>query len=926
MSHSAFATAPGAKAEVHHSVHYHEHFYSDAERQEEIPETYESLNAKLKKLDSVTATQQLAEQLRADAMTFLQNEKIAEIEKLSMSICCSVTAIKIAERLSDQEQLVKELKSFTNTQLDTLKTRLGNSFTLLHQFCLVGNTDVVRYMFLLFPELESKVNEKARHNLEEITPLDLVIIEHDNVELLKLLTQHGAEIDHRKMGETAFTTLHRAAQHQREKTVDFLLKHQNAQKIVIRCTGQGKYNGQGVNGFYKYTALHIAIDTGNIGIVKQLVDAKSELLKIKAGNTDWLPWQYAIWSEKINEHEKQDKITCFLLQKEVEKLDFTSSRLLGFVITHCLRQTLQELFKRGLQIKHFNDDALRAAAEQALPQIPVGYTTTTQLGVEILQLLIENDTESRVCPLLVRKVAEQAHYQLLLFLIKRSTGFLPDDDGMYPLHRAADSLIGKRHLLFARLLIKYQQEACEHEALHTRYTPLHLAAKRGNVAIVQALLEFFRQQSRLAQAVNCRDNNDNTPLHMLVNGFDSDVNDAEDRLVIAKLLLRSGVSNELVNIDGEKPIDIAEKKGLEDIYELLENGLAVEAEKPTQSLLDNMDKIEKANIDTANYGLLLMDRAENVTTSNAFESHVLQYEATCFAEIPYYPIDECQFLCNASLENHFLIDRLPTTWWVCVRAIQNDVADYVGIAYWNIKHQQLVIVHRTTINEEDTLINLESTVQGKKLVDIATEFVSKTIKQIRSKIEGQNFSITLVWNSLSGSLAPSIIDRIRGEIGYQPRTIVFNHDGHKLKDNLDPQTLHLMLPQPIQRFLRDYDSSLQSSQELLQKWTNLPEVLNSFTVEKGVISLTENSNYTAEQFISYVMYLCELEPASVGQQLAGTEQTAPPASKRRRRVGEFFQSVSEPDSDNDELYGEIEGHAADLHFGKNGWQLDPFTK
>ena len=99
---------------------------------------------------------------------------------------------------------------------------------------------------------------------------------------------------------------------------------------------------------------------------------------------------------------------------------------------------------------------------------------------------------------------------------------------------------------------------------HVHGTPLHWAARNGNLDICQLILEKVKNKNP-AIAVGCQSGW--TPLHFAARYGHID---------ICRLIIANVDDKHPINDDGETPMDIADRRNHVDIYKLFDNSGQVE--------------------------------------------------------------------------------------------------------------------------------------------------------------------------------------------------------------------------------------------------------------------------------------------------------------------------------------------------------------
>ncbi len=131
---------------------------------------------------------------------------------------------------------------------------------------------------------------------------------------------------------------------------------------------------------------------------------------------------------------------------------------------------------------------------------------------------------------------------------------LPDQWGFLPVHRAC----ANHQKEIVALLIERGSKV--HTTATDNWTPLHLASISGAVNCLALLVERGAN-------VNAEDKNGQTPLHLSITYRNPEFPAKSIELV--KTLLALGSNKYAKNKKGFTPLDEAQKKGRDDLYQLL---------------------------------------------------------------------------------------------------------------------------------------------------------------------------------------------------------------------------------------------------------------------------------------------------------------------------------------------------------------------
>uniref|UniRef100_T1ILR7 Ion transport domain-containing protein n=1 Tax=Strigamia maritima TaxID=126957 RepID=T1ILR7_STRMM len=389
--------------------------------------------------------------------------------------------------------------------------------TPLHYAAMRGNEIAARELLHC-----REINIEATDN-QEMTPIHLAAV-HGSVEIAAMLIEAGANI--RCCDKNQATALHKAAMEGHIAIAKLLLDAAELKGGWVKVAQMVSDQDDAQN-----TALHLAVDNGHCDIVKLLIQKGADVnaprlnfiyplhLAAVSGNLDIV---------KLLVTENNARIDCLNRGQETplyRAAEYNQTDVINYLILH------------GAMIERRDKDnftpLLIAACEGHVDAIKC----LLKHGADIFAV-DKNDKSA------VYWAAEENHLESLVILLQEPKAkellARPDRFGNTPLHVAAM----KGYLSVVQYLL--DQDAQIDHKNEDEQTPLHFAAKHGKTKVVRELLK------RKQPIVNDEDEDSNTAMHLAaLAGFDR----------ATQLLLNAGANSEERNSHHWTALDCACAKG-----------------------------------------------------------------------------------------------------------------------------------------------------------------------------------------------------------------------------------------------------------------------------------------------------------------------------------------------------------------------------
>jgi len=408
-------------------------------------------------------------------------------------------------------------------------------------------------------------------------PLHLAI-KNGKLDIVSPLIESGIGLNF--VDEFGYTPLHYAVVNEDLNAIRLLLEKKD-NLIIDAKTQKGE------------TALYLAVQKGNLDIVKLLVDAGANI-KEKDGN--------GFSPLKLAENLEYQEITEFLMKKHKKLLQKNFSWFDGFtlpveILLKIIKFTLYDGFdlKAIIKLAHINTkfrDSIMYLLSRKFPEI----------YQQILHFLCGDLKENEIYELFFQVAKHGYHKIIQWFLDKGVNVNAISRTGYTPLHLSASN----GQLEIVKLLL----DRCANIEAKNKDddTPLHFASKNGHLEVVKLLLDRDAN-------IEAKDIWDYTSLHLAALKGD---------LKVVKLLLDKGANIEVKEKDNDTPLHWASKNGhLEVVKLLLDKGANIEARNKNDdtplhfAAWDGHLKIVK----------LLLDKGANIEARNKLDDTPLHRAA-----------------------------------------------------------------------------------------------------------------------------------------------------------------------------------------------------------------------------------------------------------------------------------------------------------
>ncbi|CAF3400425.1 unnamed protein product [Rotaria socialis] len=386
---------------------------------------------------------------------------------------------------------------------DIVKAADNDQNTLLHLAVASANVEIVDLLL-------SKHADPSAKRADGQTPIHLCA-KTDSIEILEKLIQAGGDIN--DVDNENETILHKAATHNKENILAYVLLKQNNKEFIQ------KKNLSGI------TAVFLAVTYGHAACVKCLLEAGADM---------------------FNNRDKRERGPIHLasMRNHIQTLEI--------LLKHARENGGVEKEKLAInEIDRYSRTALHAAAELGHVDI------VSELLKREASLIIKDDDEYTPLMLCCKKnhlavlkifidyinIRYQASREKLNILEER------DDQSNTALHIAA----AEGHSSIIKLLL---EQNCDLQSRNMiSCLPIHCAAERGRYNSVRTLIENH-------SPVDPVDKNQQTPLHLAARKGHSEV---------VKLLLKNGAQIDKRTSSGDNCLDLAISTNQYNVAEKLVN-------------------------------------------------------------------------------------------------------------------------------------------------------------------------------------------------------------------------------------------------------------------------------------------------------------------------------------------------------------------
>ena len=496
--------------------------------------------------------------------------------------------------------------------------------TPLHLAASGGELKVARELMKHKAYVDSQDNEGA-------TPLHLLLRDSsrdddDVLDLARLLLEHTSDVDVRTT--TKWTLLHAAACYERLEIVRMLLDldanpnaetergstplclvsggHYNSQELGASIARLFLGRGVDVNASAKglVTPLHAAALNGRLEVVRALLDhGASPNMETEKGDTAL----HFVSGGTYDSEKHGVGIARLLLEHgvDVHVQNKILNNALHIAAFFGRLQVAQVLLDHGVNV-----DTENGQGETALHSVSRGGYNSQEKGANTARLLLERGVDVNArrkdgwTPL--HLAAYKGRVKVVQALLDHGANVtLETEEGETALHTISRSEFNSQEqgIGTAQLLLERGVEV--NSQRKDGWTPLHWAACRGRVEVVQALLDHGANVK--LETKDCQ-----TALHVVSRG---EYSSQEQGVSIARLLLERGVDVNAREKDGRTALHLAALSGRVEVAQiLLDHGAnsKLEAKEGETALhivsLGNFDSQEQA----AGTARLLLERGVDV--------------------------------------------------------------------------------------------------------------------------------------------------------------------------------------------------------------------------------------------------------------------------------------------------------------------------
>ena len=392
-----------------------------------------------------------------------------------------------------------------------------------------------------------------------------------NVEIVRLLLDHGADPEANAEGDMGEKPLHKVSygkyrsQEDGVRVAQLLLEH------------GGDVNTRRKDG---WTPLHVAAYFGNVEIVRLLLDHGADPEANAEGDMGEKPLHKVSYG-KYRSQEDGVRVAQLLLEHGG---DVNTRRKDGWTPLH-VASYFGDVEIVRLLLDHGADPEANAEGdmgEKPLHKVSYGKYRSQEDGVRVAQLLLEHggDVNTRRkdgwTPLhLASYFGDAEIVRLLLDHGADPEANAEGDMGEKPLHKVSYGKYRSQEdgVRVAQLLLEHGADV--NTRRDDRWTPLHLASLFGKFEIVQVLIDHGAE-------VDAVDDFNKTPLHEVSQGKSES---EEDGVRVARLLLDHGADVNAKERSGHTPLALVSRNERPKLAELLlEHAANVDAQRPSANL------------------------------------------------------------------------------------------------------------------------------------------------------------------------------------------------------------------------------------------------------------------------------------------------------------------------------------------------------